>query len=106
MNIPFNLLSFAKDKKRVSCASSIGVSSIPDEHKSQMRELLLKYQHIGVREETAVRVLQELAGRSDIALAADPTFLLTKEEWMQAADGASLEFELPDHFIFAYLLGG
>lgn len=24
---------------------------------------------------------------------------------MQAADGASLEFELPDHFIFAYLLG-
>ena len=102
---PFFFLDFAKDKKRVSYASSIGVSAIPDEHKTQMRELLMRYQHIGVREETAVRVLSELTGRRDIVQVLDPTFLLTKEEWLEAAKDARLELELPERFIFAYLLG-
>ena len=101
---PPYFLDFAKSKKRISYASSIGVLAIPDEYKSRMRGLLMKYQHIGVREETAVKVLQELTGRRDIVQVLDPTFLLTKDEWMQVAEGASLELDLPESYMLAYMI--
>lgn len=101
----FYFLDFAQNKKRISYASSIGVSSIPDERKTQMRDLLMRYEHIGVREETAVKVLSELTGRDDIVQVLDPTFLLTKEDWLEAAKDAQLEFEPPERFIFALILG-
>ena len=57
---PYYFLSFAKDKKRVAYASSIGTNSIKEDCKEDVRELLLRFSHIGVREKLAVNVLTQL----------------------------------------------
>jgi hypothetical protein len=102
---PYMFLSFAGNKKRISYASSIGVSSIPEKHKNNVAKLLSKFSNIGVREKTAVKVLSDLTGRNDIKQVLDPTFLLTSDEWNEMADKATYEMSIPDDFILCYLIG-
>jgi hypothetical protein len=98
-------LSFAGGKKRISYASSIGVSRIPEEYKKKVARLLSKFASIGVRENTAVKVLQEVTGRNDIKQVLDPTFLLSSEEWNEMADKATYETTIPEEYILCYLIG-
>jgi hypothetical protein len=98
-------LSFAENKKRISYASSIGVSSFPEEHKNNVKKLLSKFSSIGVREKTAVTMLTELTGRTDIKQVLDPTFLLSPNEWNEMADNATYEMAIPEDFILCYLIG-
>lgn len=102
---PFYFLDFAADRKRVAYASSIGTSSIKDEYKSDVRGLLMKFSHIGVREDEAVKVLSELTGRTDIRQVLDPTFLLTPQEWTDMSKDAVFEVTMPDRYILCYLIG-
>lgn len=101
---PFMFLNFAKDKKRIAYASSIGLSYIPKEYEEQVKELINKFSYIGVREQTAVDVLSKLTGRSDIIQVLDPTFLLTSEEWSELCEDATYEIELPKKYILCYLI--
>lgn len=98
-------LSFVKHKKRISYASSIGANSVKDEYKDAVRKLLLKFQHISVRERHAVEVLQDLTGRTDICQVLDPTLLLTPEDWRAFANHAQYETTLPSKYIFCYFIG-
>lgn len=102
---PFYFLDFAKDKKRVAYASSMGISDFPDEHKPEVKRLLSKFQHIGVREQTAVKAISSLLGRSDVQQVLDPTFLLDKNNWFIISQSASIEIEIPQRYVFCYLLG-
>lgn len=102
---PFMFLDFAGDTKRVAYASSIGLSYIPKEHKEFVKTMLSKFAHIGVREQTAVNILKEVVGRNDIQQVLDPTFLLTVTEWRQLCKEANFEMELPEKYIFCYLIG-
>lgn len=102
---PHNFLDFAKEKKRIAYASSIGTNDFPEEYKPQIKALLSKYSHIGVRETTGAKAISALLGRYDVMQVVDPTFLLNAEEWRRLAQDAVIEFKLPDKYIFCYFLG-
>lgn len=102
---PYYFLSFAKDKKRVAYASSIGTNSIKEDCKEEVRELLLRFSHIGVREKQAVNVLNNLTGRTDICQVLDPTFLLKPEDWTKMSMDAEFEINIPQRYILCYLIG-
>jgi len=74
-------LDFAPaNKKRISYAASIGLKSFPQEEMELTRELLLKYNHLSVRELSAVSLLNQI-GVSNVTYVLDPTLLFTKENW-------------------------
>ncbi|MBQ4525121.1 MAG: polysaccharide pyruvyl transferase family protein [Bacteroidaceae bacterium] len=102
---PFYFLNFAKDKKRVAYASSIGTNSIPDKYQRKIKNHLMKFQSIGVREESAVKILSELTGRKDIIQVADPTLLLTSDDWKKLTEKAEIEILIPEKYILCYLIG-
>ena len=102
---PFYFLDFAGDSKRVAYASSIGLNDFPKQHKPIVKELLSKFSHIGLREQTAVDIVSKLLGRADVVQVSDPTFLLNEVEWTEISDRATIEIKLPKKFIFCYLIG-
>lgn len=102
---PFMFLDFAGNKKRIAYASSIGISSIPEEYRNDMKRSLQKFVHIGVREKSAVDILSELTERNDIVQVLDPTFLIKPNYWKNVADNVCYEFELPEKYILCYLIG-
>lgn len=104
---PFFFLSFAADVKRVAYASSIGTKDFPESYKSHVREYLMKFSHIGVRENAAVLAISNLMkpNRKDVKQVADPTFLLDKKHWLSFAGKANIEIELPQKYILCYFIG-
>ena len=77
-------LDFVKGKKKGAYAPSIGVQDLPQEQKEEIKRLLSDFSFIGVREQQAVKVVQELAS-IPVHWSLDPTFLLTKEQWAKVA---------------------
>lgn len=102
---PFYFLDFAGSAKRIAYASSIGLQDFPKEHKPKVKELLSKFSHIGVRENTAVDIVSKLLNRKDIIQVLDPTFLLTSLEWIGISEKATIEIRLPEKYILCYLIG-
>lgn len=102
---PFYFLDFAGNNKRIAYASSMGISDFPNEHKAEVKRLLQKFNHIGVREKTALEAISRLLNRNDIQQVLDPTFLLDKKEWTTISKDACLEFRIPQKYILCYLIG-
>ena len=102
---PMMFLEFAKDKKRIAFSSSIAIPRFPFEIEQRAKEDLLKFSHIAVREKSSVLMLKSLLHREDVELVVDPTMLLTKEEWRDFGNLATIEFELPSQYIFCYFIG-
>lgn len=102
---PMMFLEFAGDKKRVAYSSSISRPCFPKEVKDRAKKDLLKFQHIAVREQSSVDMLNKLLGRDDVQLVVDPTYLLTREEWARFADRATIEIDIPEKYIFCYFIG-
>ena len=102
---PFFFLSFAGNTKRIAYASSIGTNSIKKEYEDKVKQLLLRFCHIAVREDEAVKVLSGLTGRHDIIQVLDPTFLLSPKEWNEMSCKAKYELRLPSDYLFCYLIG-
>ena len=102
---PFCFLDFAGDAKRVAYASSIGLQDFPEEHKPEVKRMLSKFSHIGLREETAVRIVSKLLNRNDILQVLDPTFLLASNDWEKIGNEANIEIQLPKTYILCYLIG-
>lgn len=77
---PVYFMSFLKDgQKRIAYAASFGSSCVKDEDKPVMSKLLKKYDFISVRENSGIKIAEELGVNASQVL--DPTLLLTKEEW-------------------------
>lgn len=102
---PFYFLDFVGNSKRIAYASSIGLEDFPEEHKPLVKQLLSKFSHIGLREQSAVDVVSKLLGRKDVVQVLDPTFLLNEQEWTNISNVSSLEITLPKNFILCYLIG-
>lgn len=77
-------LTFAKSKKCISYASSIGVESLTRKEIHDFKKWLSHYSYISVRERTAQSILNKVLKR-DIDLVSDPTFLLDIDEWRRMA---------------------
>lgn len=101
---PFYFLNFAKNNKRIAYASSIGTSTFPDKYKNQIKLLLNKFSYIAVREESAIQTINSLLERNICIQVADPTFLLTCQEWKEIASKSKIK-NLPSNYILCYLIG-
>ena len=91
------------DSKKYSYASSLGVTKIPLEKKSLYKEALASFTAISVREDSAVQPLEEVYS-GEIKKVLDPTFLLTKQQWMNFAQKSRLDFDVSCPYLLAYFI--
>lgn len=105
MSLPnkfFNLLFVDDSVRKVAYASSFGVSEIPDFQKKATGEYLDRFAYIGVREQRGKEIVDSLSHKT-AQVVADPTLLLTREEWEdEIKDARPCETE---PYIFCYFLG-
>lgn len=81
----FNLLFVDDSVRKVAYASSFGVSEIPDFQKKATGQYLDRFYRIGVREQRGKEIVESLSHQR-AQVVADPTLLLTREEWEQEID--------------------
>lgn len=103
---PFFFLDFAtENKKCISYASSLGTNSIATPYKDSVKKLLSKFQHISLREDTGVDVVNSLLGCDKAVQVIDPTLLLTGNDWADICSNAQVEIELSTPYALCYLVG-
>lgn len=79
------LLTFAPPEKRIAYGASIGLDKFPDEYSQQYIDEWKKFKKISVREVQASEIIYDMTQiLSPVVL--DPTFLLTKNDWIQYID--------------------
>lgn len=96
------ILAFARNKGiRISYAASMGAADICEEQRKEFQEELSDYRGISVRENSAVKVISELAGK-EVTHVVDPVFLLQENEWRQIASKRLIK----EPYIFFYFVHG
>lgn len=96
---PYFLTFVNNGGKKVSYATSIGVSQLPSNVLNDFKKWLSSYDLISVREKTACNLLASVINQP-IYQTVDPTFLLTKEEWKEIAQENSHK-----KYVFYFTLG-
>lgn len=98
----FFFLNFVTNTKKISYASSFGVSQINKNSVDFYRSSLEKFSYISVRESTGRTIINELGiKRCDVVI--DPTLLLTKDEWsVYFKDLSCPKFK----YILCYIMSG
>lgn len=92
-------LDFINDIKKISYASSFGVSRLPVQMKFGYKKALSQFDYITVREQSGVEIVEDLGLKAYLVV--DPTLLLTAEEWSKVARYK----ESYQDYIFCYFLG-
>jgi len=98
---PVYFLEFAKDKKCISYAASFGKHNFNAEELDFIGKYCGKYKAISVRESSGVKILEKAGIKNSIHVL-DPTFLLTKSEWVSIAQETNIE----EKYILVYFLYG
>lgn len=93
-------LTFVKQGKKISYATSIGVAHISKYVKRKFALWIKSYDAISVREPEAASLLQPLV-QKQISECCDPTFLLSKESWEKLASKRQIEGK----YIFLFTVG-
>lgn len=95
-------LSFAPDSTtKIAYAPSFGgIQRFAPEYEDRLRQLLKRFDLIGMREESGVLVCERL-GRPDAVQVVDPTLLLTQESY----DPLRIKTQHAGEYLFLYLLG-
>lgn len=97
-----DFLQFAPEHKRIALAPSIGISEFPKQRAADFGRWINSIPYISVREDAGARIIKELTGREAEVLL-DPTFALSKEQWLQYAKKPEI---CPEHdYVFCYFLG-
>lgn len=79
------LQGFVKGKERkISYAASIGRDSFSDMEAERMLPFIKDFMHIGVREETAKKILEKYLN-NPVTVVLDPTMLIPREVWTEVA---------------------
>ena len=81
-------LSFANDAKKIAYAASFGHTDMTDELKLYFMKHLESYAHIAVREDSAVKIVEELGYKAQQVL--DPTLLYGSDFWGSKAEAPSI----------------
>ncbi len=97
----FNLLFVADSVRKIAYASSFGVQEIPDFQKKATGVYLDRFYKIGVREQRGKEIVDTLSHQT-AQVVADPTLLLTKEEWEEEIKDSKVNKTSP--YIFSYLI--
>lgn len=95
-------LSWVPDKvNKISYATSFGASFLPKPMQQKAREFLPRFQHLSVREQSAVEMIRAYTGCT-AQLVCDPTLLFTGKEWL----GIQPEQPVAEgDYILCYFLG-
>ena len=97
---PYYLDFVPEEKTKIAYAASTAVSHLTQEQYGKMQPLITRFQHISVREENAVSLLQDMTDKK-IEWVLDPTLLLSADEWNEIA----AENPVKEPYVFAYILG-
>lgn len=94
------LLSFyqGNSPRKISYASSFGISELPDIHKTLYSDSLNDFECISVREESGKKIINDLLDK-ECSVVADPVMLLTSHEWEKFVDNSRLP-QKPYVFIY------
>lgn len=87
-------------KRKVAYAASFGKEQLDNFEIDETKQLLSKYDCIGVRESSAKRIIEDLNISKKVEHVLDPTLLCSKEDWME------LKVDIPhkDKYILVYQL--
>ena len=98
---PMLYLEFSPKNKRIALAPSFGIDEIPYYEKKNLAKRLNGYAFLSVRENSGVKIIRELTGRS-AHLILDPTLLVSKEEWINFTEKKKIN--KGKKYILAYFL--
>lgn len=101
----FYMLDFVKSRPCFSYSTSIGVAELPKDKVPTYKNYLNKFQCFGMREQAGVNIITSLFPDKRVEKVLDPTLLMTADEWKKLSDYARIEFKLPEHYVFCYLIG-
>lgn len=87
--------------KRVSLATSFGVSKLDKFSAEKARKFLSKFSYISTREDTGCCIVKDLTGKNAVK-ACDPVFLLSADSWSEISDDSYCP---EGEYIFSYFLG-
>lgn len=90
-----------EDVNKISYATSFGAAFLPKSMQRKARAFLPRFQHLSVREQSAVNMIRDYTGLS-AQLVCDPTLLFTGEEWL---DIQPEKPGLEGDYILCYFLG-
>lgn len=93
---------FTRKGLKASYSASFTVSDIPDSLKTAYSAYLKTYKFIGVRERSAVALVEALSGK-DATVVCDPTLLLTKEDYIKLSHDSEFK-KNRDPYILVYAL--
>lgn len=80
-------LKFVEQKsKKKSYAASFGFNKLNTEVHDKYKELLKDFSIISVRENSGTEIIKQLLPEKKAIVSADPTFLLTKQQWERLCD--------------------
>lgn len=86
------------DKRKISYASSIGLSKIPKKYQVDFKKYLQRFDRISVREKIGVKLIKEIA-KKEAKWVLDPTLLLTENEWLDLV----VQIQTTEEYVFCYL---
>lgn len=97
----FTLRFAAQGVRRISYATSLGVSSYPNYAKKAAGDFWKQIDYLSVREQQGKKIIQEIVD-VPVEVVADPTYLLTCEEWLNLIPH---ERAVGEKYILCYFLG-
>lgn len=98
----FYTLRFANESvRRISYASSMGVSSYPKYCLKQAADYWEKIDYLSVREEQAKEIINSNSNANPVVVL-DPTYLISYEQWLQIIPN---EREIKEKYLLCYFLG-
>ncbi len=97
----YNLMFVPDQVRKVSFASSFGVSQIPWYQKKATKTYLNRIEFVSCRENRGAKIVKELTGR-EVPVLMDPVFAFDKGEWENLVPVRKV---YKDPYIFCYFLG-
>ena len=97
----YNMMFVPDETRKVSWASSFGVSNIPGYQRKRTKKYLERIERISMRENRGAEIVKELTGR-DVPVLMDPVFTFDKTQWNALVPTAEPEL---NGYIFCYFLG-
>lgn len=97
----YNLLFVPENIRKISFATSFGVSRIPREQYRETKKYLSRIDYLSVREQQGIKIVNSLIGKK-ASLVLDPTLMYDQQMWEEIFTSKKL---IDEPYIFAYFLG-
>lgn len=88
--------------RKISYSTSLGVSEYPRHCWRNARKVWESIDYLSVREEQGKKIIQQICGDIPVSVVCDPTYLFTKNEWLELIPIQKLEEE---KYVLCYFLG-